>query len=78
VAQACFRAALCSREGLGWVYHEVKVWQVHNMLCQPQDITRIPVNRLRPNADWLALTRANSHAIEAEERLQRVGRRLYV
>ena len=48
------------------------------MLCLPPDIMRMLVNRLRPNADWLALTRANSLTIEAEERLQRVGRRLYV
>ena len=78
VAPACFRAALCSREGLGWGHHEAKVLQVHNLLCLPPDIMRLLVNRLRPNADWLALTRANSLTIEAEERLQRVGRRLYV
>ena len=39
---------------------------------------RAIANRLSPNADWLALTRAKSPTSETEERLQRVGTRFNV
>ena len=35
VAPACFKAALCGREGSGWGHQEVKTRQVYNLLCMP-------------------------------------------
>ena len=78
VAPACFRAALCGREGMGWGRHATKERQVINALCLPADILHAISERLRPNATWLVLTRAKSLTAAAEERLKLIGKRLHV
>ena len=78
VAPACYRAAICGREGLGWGNQEAKTRKVHNLLCLPPDLMRTIALRLRRDQPWLALTRARSLTPEVEEHLERVGARIFV
>ena len=78
VAPACYRAAICGRDGLGWGNQETKRRKVHNLLALPPDIMRTIAHRLSRDEPWLALTRARSLTPEAEEHLGRVGARIFV
>ena len=76
-APACFKAALCGRGGDGWEHHDAKTRKVYNLLCPPPDIMRPIVDRMRPEAPWVALTRDKTLTEEAQEAQARVRSAAY-
>ena len=77
-APPCFKEALCCRGGHRWGHHKAKTSKVYNLLCLPPDIIRPIVDRMRPKAPWVALTRDKTLTEEAQARQERVGTRIFV